>query len=266
LKDFTITHIAGIKLSLPMLFKFIEAKGKLFQFQANDGTEYGSKDKGISIAFEQDYWLCAFQTTQEFWSTVLKTVGNENNLKIDPSYAKGKIRPVENVNYFQVGLFIESINLLVKTDSIIFEGKPEDLGLASLPSETQWEYAAASNLNSVFSSGDHLNDNAWYIQNTNNRTMPVGLKEANAFGLFDMSGNVWEWCQDDFQYDLSDILGNGEPIFDRHENSIRRTVVRGGSFSENAMNCRLCKRSVRDSKFIGHDIGFRILFYPRNKK
>ncbi|MCP9766288.1 formylglycine-generating enzyme family protein [Lacihabitans sp. LS3-19] len=255
MKDFTITHIGDTALSLPMPFKFIPAKGKTFMFQADDSSNLGTKSEGIPITFEKDFWMCAYQTTQEFWSCVV-IAAEHKSLKAFPSYFKGETRPVERVNWSNVRIFNDALNSLLHLQKISFENNNRINGKFDLPSETQWEYAAEANQGFVFAGSQNLNDVGWYDRNSNKQTMPVGLKLANKSGLYDMSGNVWEWCIDDFNPNLNDIPKNGSP----HLGEINLKTFRGGSCFGRANYCCNRSRSAIQPELKGEGYGFRILF------
>ncbi|WP_341225049.1 formylglycine-generating enzyme family protein [uncultured Arcticibacterium sp.] len=255
MKDFTITHIGNTALSLPMPFKFIKAKGEVFYFQMNDGTEYGSKKEGTPITFENDLWLCAYPTTQEFWEAVVKEA-EIGELKELPSYFLGKHRPLENASWDEVQLFCNALNELKQSDNLKFRANKKIKGRFGLPSEVQWEYAAKANQSFIFSGSQNLNDVAWYDENSSKRTMPVGLKNPNAFGLFDMSGNVWEWCEEENITNLNDMPKGGSFL---QKNDVKK-VLRGGSFFKNALNCFLLSRFSLSSNSRMNNGGFRMSF------
>lgn len=212
MKDFTITHVGHTELSLPMPFKYIPAKGETFRFQADDGTDYGTKNEGIPITFENDFWICAYPCTQEFWALVIKA-SDIKKLDPNPSELKGKTQPVERVSWDEIQVFNKALNSLFNNQGLIVREKPEIIGEFGLPSETQWEYAAWAEQDTVFAGSDQLDDVAWYNTNSNDQTMPVGLKQPNAWGLYDISGNVWEWCDDYFNSNPCEIpkTGNVKP-------------------------------------------------------
>lgn len=126
-----------------------------------------------------------------------------------------------------------------------------------LPTEAEWEYAAKGgtlSTNTLFSGANLLNDVGWYEMNSTSRTQVVGLKNANQISLYDMSGNVWEWCWD--QYGSYSAL----PQIDPHghtSNSDR--VIRGGSWESSANNCRNTKRNFIAPGYFYSTIGFRVV-------
>jgi formylglycine-generating enzyme required for sulfatase activity len=258
MEDFTITHIGDTALSLPMPFKYLGVKtDKNFKFQADDGSNLGSKHNGIPITFENDFWMCIYQTTQEFWEVVVKA-NITQELKPNPSYFKGKTRPVEQVSWDDVQLFNSALNRLFKEGKLSFEKKTKPLGEFALPSETQWEYAANAGQGLVFAGSQNLNDVAWYNENSNEQTMHVGLKEPNAWALHDMIGNVWEWCADNFAQNIAEIPKNGQPNLQKDQYQ----VLRGGSYNDCAEFCRLWYRRNYRPGNRSRSLGFRLGFSP----
>jgi formylglycine-generating enzyme required for sulfatase activity len=143
-------------------------------------TVAGRKDETLSaVTLTQGFYMQTTQVTQAQWKAVM---GN------NPSGFKdcGDDCPVENVSWNDAQEFIKRLNEK--------EGKPY-----RLPTEGEWEYACRAGSTSQFCFGDDeslLSEYAWYINNSDNRTHPVGTKKPNAWGLYDMHGNVWEWVQD----------------------------------------------------------------------
>jgi len=141
-------------------------------------------------------------------------------------------------------------------------------GTVTLPSESQWEYAARAVTTTRFSFGDSnnsptgcsscdLDSYAWWCGNSGSTTHPVGGKLPNAFGLFDVHGNVWEWCEDDWHGDYTGAPTDGTPWVDSPRGSSR--VIRGGYWGLNARPCRSANRdrSFPDTSNIA--FGFRIV-------
>lgn len=255
-KNFTITQIGDIKLQQPMPFIFIEAMGKTFLFQEDDKSGFMDIDMETnSIQFKNNFYLCAYPCTQEFWQSVVsQTEGHD--LKSSPAEFKGLTRPVENVSWHDIQIFISLLHHLLLNEKL-FEGNQviKFKGGFNLPSEIQWEYAALAGREFLFVGSNQVQDVAWYDGNNELQTMPVGLKKSNAWGLYDMSGNVWEWCGNDFQH----ISTDGESGITHAENT---KSLRGGSYWLNARFCRVRNRFDYHPNFRNDFIGFRLLFAP----
>ena len=180
------------------------------------------------------YYIGKYEVTQAEWKAVMGT---------NPSKHKGDNLPVENVNWYDCQEFIRKLNELT--------GKQ-----FRLPTEAEWEYAARGGKRSYgakYAGGGDIDNVAWYRGNNNSTTHPVGLKRANELGLYDMTGNVWEWCQDWFGYYSSASQTNprGPATGDCR-------VLRGGSWCMDARFCRLSFRSYGDPDFRGDYNGLRL--------
>lgn len=129
-----------------------------------------------------------------------------------------------------------------------------------LPSEAEWEYAAGGGQERkqfTFSGSENLHEVSWYAGNAGRGAHPVGLKKANALGLFDCTGNVWEWCQDwyaeGYYAHAQDSLPPTGPAY----GTMR--VIRGGSWSNNPKHCRISNRSSRFPDGRDCNLGFRVV-------
>lgn len=180
------------------------------------------------VTLTQGFWLGEAAVTQELWQTVTNV---EN-----PSNFKGEQLPVESVSWHDCQQFIDKLRQL-----------HPDLAV-SLPTEAQWEYACRAGTETAFHFGtkDDLNlervnySGHWDDHNLEGKTKPVKSYPCNNWGLYEMHGNIWEWCQDAWQ----ENLGNEPAIDPLHEGkteseraSLRRTV-RGGSWFDRGGGCR----------------------------
>ena len=181
-----------------------------------------------------------YEVTQEQWYSVM---GNT------PSNFKGRTLPVEQVSWNDTQEFIQKLN--AKT------GKTY-----RLPTEAEWEYAARAGSQTEFSFGDNANDlgkYAWFSGNSSNQTHPVGEKLPNAFGLYDMHGNVWELTQDcwNLSYISAPVDGSAWTNGD-----CPRRVLRGGSWGDDPQILRSAFRYGNSSAYRFNYFGFRVARTP----
>ncbi|MDB4728512.1 formylglycine-generating enzyme family protein, partial [Saprospiraceae bacterium] len=164
-------------------------------------------------------------------------------MKRNPSNFKGGSLPVDQVSWNDVQDFLKRLNS--KTDQNY-----------RLPTEIEWEFAARGGTNSQayeFAGSNSLEKVGWYALNSGNRTHPVGEKEPNELGIFDMSGNVWEWCQD--WYGRSRKKDKTNPKEPRNG---KRRVLRGGCWGSNTEGCQVSNRGGNDPDSRINICGFRI--------
>ena len=178
------------------------------------------------------------EVTQAQWRAVLGT---------DLSYFTGDNRPVEQVMWYDCQAFCTALSQLS--------------GLAiRLPTEAEWEYACRAGSTTRYAFGDESADlgaYAWYMDNSSDQTHDVAGKLPNAWGLYDVHGNIWEWCSD--WYSETYYGERPDPDTDpRGPASGDYRVVRGGSWSGSAKSCRSAPRLGRWSGVRYHRVGFRI--------
>ena len=215
-----ITTVNGVS------FKMIKVKGGTFQMGSNDSEAYGD-EKPVHNVTLSDYYIGETEVTQELWEAVMGS---------NPSGFKGSKRPVERVSWNDCQKFIKKLNQLTGKNF-------------RLPTEAEWEYAARGGNKSrgyKYSGSNTIGDVAWYCDNADyvGKTSPdygthtVGTKSPNELGLYDMSGNVWEWCVDWCgDYSSSSQTNPTGPT----SGSVR--VLRGGSWRNYARGCRVASRN-----------------------
>ena len=130
-----------------------------------------------------------------------------------------------------------------------------------LPTEAEWEYAArgastSSATATKYSGSNNIGDVAWYSDNSSSKTHAVGTKQANELGIYDMSGNVWEWCSDWYGNDYYSKSLKSNP---KGPGSGQSRVLRGGSWSNDTGNCRVAYRAGNYPGPTNNDNGFRIV-------
>lgn len=189
------------------------------------------------VTIREGFWMGKYEMTQGQWQAVIGE--NLSNFK-----DCGANCPVERVSWNDVQSFLKRLN--AKNDGFEY----------SLPSEAQWEYSARAG-----TTGDYYGDLdsiAWYGKNSGSKTHPVGGKKANAFGLYDMSGNVWEWCQD-WYGDYS----SGEATDPTGTGSGQYRVLRGGSWGGGANGTRSAYRLYNVPSDRNIALGFRVAARPK---
>lgn len=189
------------------------------------------------VTLTNDYYIGKTEVNQALWKAVM---GN------NPSEFKGDNLPVESVSWNDCQEFISKLNSMTGQNF-------------RLPTEAEWEFAARGGNNSnhyQYSGSNKLGDVAWYYGNSGNKTHAVATKQPNELGLYDMSGNVWEWCSDWYgNYSSSSQTNPTGPSSGSFQMS------RGGTWSCDA---RLCRSSFRRDMPIGYssDVGLRLVLVP----
>jgi formylglycine-generating enzyme required for sulfatase activity len=184
-----------------------------------------------------DFHISRYPVTQGQWSLLMK----EN-----PSEFQHADHPVEQVTWSDACDFARKLSQSAQTDVRFM-----------LPTEAQWEYAARScGADDLYAGGDDIDAVAWYEANSRGTTHPVGGKKPTALGLYDMSGNVWEWCRDTFQPDAYGRHGRRNPVA---ASSGPDRVIRGGSWNLDAWSARCARRFNFRADFYGPGLGFRLV-------
>ncbi|MEM8716793.1 MAG: SUMF1/EgtB/PvdO family nonheme iron enzyme [Cyanobacteria bacterium P01_A01_bin.3] len=202
------------------------------------------------------FWMGLFQVTQAQWQAVAELPKVERDLNSDPSSFKGEELPVVQINRWQVKEFCERLSA---TTGCTYR----------LPSEAEWEYACRAGTTTPFHFGETIttdlaNYNGFFRfasgprGESRRQTTPVGsFGVANGFGLYDMHGNVWEWCEDVWHENYEGVPLGGSPWIEGGDSS--RRVLRGGYWDSFPGNCRSAARSrlVADNR--GSNVGFRVV-------
>jgi len=191
------------------------------------------------VTITQPFYLQATEVTQEQWQ---KAMGG------NPSYLQDcDDCPVENVSWYDVQNFIEKLNAM------------EGVTYYRLPSEAEWEYAARAGSTTAFSFGndeEELGEYAWYGENSSDKTHAVGTRKPNAWGLYDMHGNVVEWVEDDRHDNYDGAPGDGTHWVDDPRGTYR--VFRGGAHIGGAQYCRSANRDGNWPDARDGVLGFRL--------
>jgi formylglycine-generating enzyme required for sulfatase activity/uncharacterized caspase-like protein len=191
-----------------------------------------------------------YPVTQAQWRAVAGFPQVKQALEPDPSRFKGDNRPVEQVSWLDTVEFCARLSNHSKRKY-------------RLPSEAEWEYACRAGTTTSYSFGNdaaQLENYAWYDENSGSETHPVGQKPSNAFGLFDMHGNVWEWCDDDWHGNYEGAPTDGRAWVDDNDNRSQRSKLqRGGSWDEYGWDCRSAFRGSLEARGQYYYSGFRVV-------
>ena len=223
-------------------FEMVAVKGGTFTMgcTSEQGGDCDNDEKPTHSVTLSDYYIGKFEVTQELWKAVMGK---------NPSKWKGDILPVEGVSWNKVQTFIAKLNQ--KTGANF-----------RLPSEAEWEYASRGGNKSKgykYSGSNNIGDVAWYTDNSGGKTHQVGTKTPNELGIYDMSGNVNEWCQDWYGN-----YSSGSQTNPTGASASSRRVNRGGSWYDWAKYCRVSNRSSNSpSPFdLYTTLGFRLVLVP----
>jgi formylglycine-generating enzyme required for sulfatase activity len=207
-------------------------------FSMGDTFNQGLEDeKPVHEVRLSDYYMAACPVTQAQWTCLMP----EN-----PSKFAGDDHPVEQVTLADVMTFIDKLNAAA----------PSGLRF-DLPSEAQWEYAARSGgKNESVAGGQDPDAVAWFEDNQSGGTASVGHKAPNGLGLYDMSGNVWEWCRDIYHPEAYRRHEQNDPVCTRGDTD---RVIRGGSWNLDAWSLRCSRRFRFNPDLFGPALGFRLV-------
>ena len=195
---------------------------------------YGWEKPVHQVTLTNDYYMGKYEVTQALWEAVMGS---------NPSYFKGDNLPVEKMSWKDCQRFISKLNSMTGRKF-------------RLPTEAEWEYAARGGKKSrgyQYSGSSNISDVAWYDGNSGDKTHPVGTKQANELGIYDMTGNVLEWCQDWYgsYYSSSQTNPTGS-------DSGSARVSRGGGWFNDASYCRLSVRFYYTPDFRLDILGLRL--------
>jgi len=221
--------------------------------QEPECNESTNPAKTVSV---NDFYISKYEVTQELWESVMD---------FNPSKYEGKNLPVEGVSWLYA---VEFCNWLSDKEGLerAYSGGSMNISCNfqangyRLPTEAEWEYAARGGLRSgnyKYSGSSDIEKIAWYKKNSNKVSHPVGRMLPNELGLYDMSGNIWEWCWDN-------CMDLGSKTSDTNNNSqlawiLNYRALRGGDWSRQGSDCRVSARGCNHYTSKGTNIGFRLV-------
>ena len=216
---------------------FVEG-GSYLMGESCEQSENACPQQAVSL---NSFSISKYEITQDIFAQVIDT---------DISYFVGDNMPVNHITWQQVQYFIAQLN--------------ERTGKTfRLPTEAEWEYAAKGGNKAqgfAYAGSEDINQVGWYAANANNRAHPVGSKQANALGLYDMTGNVGEWVQDAYEAGYGYFTSLDNPVHDIDSNHhLSYKSVRGGSFSYSPADSTNSSRDFASQTARMADIGFRLV-------
>jgi formylglycine-generating enzyme required for sulfatase activity len=246
--------------------------GSFMMGSPEDELERSEDESPQHLVNINQFCMGRYPVTQAQWKAVAALPQVNKELERDPSHFKGDNRPVECVSWYDA---VEFCDRLTSHTTRQYR----------LPSEAEWEYACRAGTTTPFHFGETITTDLANYRGTDNEeykwsgsygpgpkgiyreeTTPVGsFGVANAFGLYDMHGNVWEWCLDDWHNNYEGAPTDGSPWFDKNDNLYQKqgnAVLRGGSWGDDPKDCRSASRLSNDRAerdIINDLIGFRVV-------
>ena len=248
------THglFAGIRVGqASQILRWIEPDSLMMGSPEDELGRWDDEGPQHEVTIPHGFWLGRTPVTQAFYEALTGS---------NPSHFEGDLqRPVENVSWEDAVAFCEQLNGLLPRDGNTH---------ARLPTEAEWEYACRAGTRSALYSGEpltsetgacsNLDELAWYDENSKGQTHPVGEKTPNDWGLYDMLGNVWEWCQDEWHGSYEGAPKDGSAWYSE-DGEGRYRVYRGGSWANGARFCRCAYRYYWPPDGRNFSVGFRLV-------
>ena len=230
----TLGKGVGMKFVLIGAGKFVMGSSKK---ESGRGTDEGPQR---TVTIGKPFYMGVTEVTQAQYQCIM----NYNRSRF-----KGAHNPVERVSWNGATAFCKAVSK--KTGRVV-----------TLPTEAQWEYACRAGTRTRFSFGmkdSSLAAYGWSKVNSGEKTHPVGLKRPNAFGLYDMHGNVWEWCRDSYEEKFYGKRKNHDPV---NTAETKYRVLRGGSWTSSPRVCRTANRYRGTYNLVSDNRGFRVVVTP----
>ncbi len=216
-------------------FTMVGVKGGTFQMGCEDSNA-DSNERPTHMVTLDSYYIGETEVTQELWEAVMEY--NPSEFQYDSQL------PVEFVSWEDCENFILRLNDITQKSF-------------RFPTEAEWEYAARGGheaISTTYAGSDNISEVGWFNANSDSMTHPVKGKSPNSLGLYDMSGNLWEWCQDWLDSYPSEPTHNPLGPF-----SGSSKVLRGGAWNGGPKNCRLSNRDGRTVDYASNRLGLRLV-------
>lgn len=227
-----------LKLKPGVMLEMVWVEGGCFRM-GSDRSDAFSYEKPVHSVLLNGFWIGKYEVTQVQYHSIMDT---------NPAYWKSDDLPVDHVRWNDCHKFINALNSTIGNQEIVFQ----------LPSEKQWEYAARGGSKSggfKYSGSNEPDLVAWNSRNSEKKTHPVGSKLPNELGIYDMSGNLREWCENTFYKDYS----SKEQLDHKYD----YRVLRGGGWFDLEQRCRVTDRSWQNSENYNSAMGFRLVAIPQ---
>jgi formylglycine-generating enzyme required for sulfatase activity len=251
-EDWIVTLPSGVAFEMIYI-----APGTFKMGSPADEAGREDSEKQHEVTLTKDYYLGKYVVTQELWEAVTGA---------NPSKWKGTNLPVEKVSWADAMDFCKKLTEMERKS-----GRLPENWKYTLPTEAQWEFACRADTTTALNNGKNLDctdkdcrgessnlaEVAWYDKNSDRKTHPVGLKKPNNYGLYDMHGNIWEWCFD-WYADYPDNSAIDPLGPDKGTAHVRR----GGSWGYYAKGCRSAARASYSPNYRLGSLGFRLALVP----
>jgi formylglycine-generating enzyme required for sulfatase activity len=230
---------------------WVEGGDFLMGCTSEQGGDCGSDEQNVRRVTVDGYYIGMLEVTQEQWEKVMGTSVTQQRNKANSSWSMAGVGPTYPMYYVSWEEAMEFCRLLSQKTGKTY----------TLPTEAQWEYAARGGKNpdgTKYSGSNMIDVVGWYSDNSGSSTHPCGTKRANSLGIYDMLGNVWEWCKDWYSssyvsYDTNNPAG---------PSSGSNRVGRGGSWGASASSCRVANRGSYSPGDRNSYLGFRVVLLP----
>lgn len=220
--------------------------GKFLMGASIDEKASDENERPQHIVNIKPFFIGKYPITQKQWKFVANLPKIKRELKLKPSYFKGMNLPIERVSWYDAQEFCERLS--------------HNTGrIYRLPSEAQWEYACRARNSTPFHFGKTITTELANYCGQKEQTTEIGSFSANDFGLYDMHGNLWEWCADYEHEDYNDAPNDGSVWIDDGNEEYR--ILRGGSWKSSANLCRSAFRFSENSTVTDKEFGFRVICY-----